>query len=108
LIDPLSEWLKIELLQRTSWAKLAAIVPHQQLTVYQKDVRLHAAKAVVQSVKQRPLMTIVVMGVGPNKWYDGTLLFPGRLRHHCEHCDESASSWASSWHFGVSPIMTST
>ena len=41
---------------------------HEQLVVYQKNIRFHAGEAVGQGIEQGTVVPVIIVGVGPCQW----------------------------------------
>lgn len=57
----LAERIQVEILQRLPGAKIWSVMTDQQFSIHEVDVGFDAAKAMLQSILQRPLMAIIVM-----------------------------------------------
>jgi hypothetical protein len=63
-LHPLAQRVEIKRLQRAFRFNLAAFVGDQELAIDEINVGLNAAKAVVERVKQRPRVLVIVVSVG--------------------------------------------
>jgi hypothetical protein len=63
-----AQWVEVKRLQRSFQFHLAAVVRHQQITIDEPDIGLHAAKPAFERVEQRALVFVVVVGVGAREW----------------------------------------
>src|SRR5690606_11936454 len=62
--DETVEWLEVEGLECAVRPRVPPVVRHQEPTVHEEEVGLHAPESAFEGVEQRPAVEVVVAGVG--------------------------------------------
>ena len=67
IADTLGQRFQIQGLQRALGLQVLAVMGHPQLAFHQIHVGLDAAESMIESLQQRPLLLVIVVGMSLNQ-----------------------------------------